>query len=67
MRSSVAVTNFQKRPTLSMCTRSLGVCGERMVGPKLTKSMCGRKVPMMPHSKPACTTFTSFSTPKRSR
>ena len=52
MRSSVAVTNFQKRPTLSMCTRSLGVCGERMVGPKLTKSMCGRNVPMMPHSKP---------------
>ncbi len=51
--SSVATTNCQYFSTLGMWQRSSGVWGERIVGPKLTMSMCGYCAPMTPHSSPA--------------
>lgn len=52
-RSRMVFTKSQYLPTLGMWQRSLGVCGERSVGPKLTRSICGRRAPMTPHSRPA--------------
>lgn len=46
-------SSFRRRSTLSIRTRSLGVCAFSIVGPKETISIPGISSAMAPHSSPA--------------
>lgn len=51
--SSVFFSNCQNGSTVSMSARSVVVCGDFIVGPRLTTSRCGYLPKITEHSKPA--------------
>src|SRR5512146_1800586 len=62
--SKTAFRYFQKSSTEDISTRSLGLCGLSICGPKEIICMPGYFSPMTPHSTPACMAMRRGSLPK---
>src|SRR5512146_1030210 len=62
--SSTAFRYFQNSSTDVISTRSLGLCGLSICGPKEIICMPGYFSPMTPHSSPACMAISFGSLPK---
>ena len=61
--SNTAQRYCQNDSTDEICTRSFGLCGFSICGPKLTICMPGYFSPITPHSRPACMITNFASSP----